>query len=239
MNRDTTRLRPTREVAGREVTGPGRAGLRVGFQTKADAAHGELRRRILDGTVKPGSPLNQDRLAVEFGVSTTPLREAIRRLESEGMLRFSAHREVIVSPVQLEGLVDIYEVREVMDALAVKLAASRHTEREATLIKAACASLRRSTKEPLALNRAFHRALYSASHNSTLIDDLDSLWDRSDRHRRLLRTIAMDREVVDEHLAIARAVLEREGDRAASLMARHVQGARTSIQTRAEHGARE
>ncbi|MDP9225798.1 MAG: GntR family transcriptional regulator [Actinomycetota bacterium] len=210
---------------------------RVKFQTKAEATYGELRRRILDGSISPGSSLNQDRLALDLGVSTTPLREAIRRLESEGLLSFSAHREVVVSSVQMEGLIDLYEVREAVDALAVKLAAARHTLQEAELIRQACKSLRKSAAmDPLALNRVFHRVIYSSCHNRALIEELENLWDRSDRHRRLLLTVALDREVVHEHLAIAEAVLERDGTRAASLMARHVRDARKAIQQRVSSG---
>jgi DNA-binding GntR family transcriptional regulator len=215
-----------------EARDPG-AGASVTFRTKADAAYGELRRRILDGTISPGSSLNQDRLAVEFGVSTTPLREAVRRLESEGLLSFSAHKEVTVSSVQMEGLLDIYEVREAMDALAARLAAIRHTAEEADLINQACRSLRSSPSiDPLALNRRFHRVIYKSCHNRALVEELETLWDRSDRHRRLLRTVALDRDVVHEHLAIARAVLARDANRAALLMARHVRDARKSIQKR-------
>jgi DNA-binding GntR family transcriptional regulator len=207
-----------------------RAGV-VQYFTKAEAAYTELRRRILDGSVSPESTLKQEQLASEFGISTTPLREALRRLESEGLVKLAAHKEVIVSPVDNTELIDLYEVREQLDALAARLAAERHDSDEATRIAAARDALLGSpSAAPLRLNRFFHRSIYIACHNVVLIDALESLWDRSDRHRRILHPVALDREVVDEHMALADAVLEGDGERASALMARHVRDTLEAIQ---------
>lgn len=204
------------------------------FQTKADAAHAELKRRILDGTVPPASTLNQEQLALEFGVSTTPLREAIRRLASEGLVKYAAHKEVVVISIQSEDLVHIYEVREQLDSLAARFAAERHTPDEARRIREARGALiARRSGDPLALNRQFHRAIYTASHNPVLVEILEGLWDRADRHRRLLHTVALEPEVVDEHLALADAVLAHDGDLAAALMSQHVRRSMEAIRDRA------
>jgi DNA-binding GntR family transcriptional regulator len=205
-------------------------GAAMTFQTKSEAVYNELKRRILDGTIPPGMSLNQDRLAAEFGVSTTPLREAMRRLESEGLVVSAAHKDVVVSAVRPDDLAAIYEVRRELDALAVGLAASRHDAAEAATIRAACDVLSGSTVDALDANRRFHRAIYAACHNPVLTEELDRLWDRSDRHRRLLRDIADDHDVLSEHLAIAEAVLARRDKQAAKLMRRHVGDALRLIQ---------
>jgi DNA-binding GntR family transcriptional regulator len=204
------------------------------FQTKADAAHAELRRRILDGSLPPGSTLNQEQLAAELGVSTTPLREAIRRLGSEGLVTYRAHKDVVVIPVGEADLADIYEIRERLDALAAQFAAERHTAVEGDRIRAARDALASSPEnEPLELNRRFHRAIYMASHNHLLVEILEGLWDRSDRHRRLLRSVALGPVVVDEHFALADAILEGRGEMAGTLMAQHVRWSFEAIREQA------
>lgn len=195
-------------------------------QTKADAVHAELKRRILDGTVPPASSLNQEQLALELGISTTPLREAIRRLASEGLVKYTAHRDVVVISIQEEDRVQIYEVKESLDSLAARLAAERHTPDEARRITdARDALLSHPSGDPLDLNRRFHRAIYTASHNPMLVEILEGLWDRADRHRRLLHAVARTPGVIDEHLALADAVLAHDRDLAAALMSRHVRQA--------------
>jgi DNA-binding GntR family transcriptional regulator len=204
------------------------------FQTKADAAHAELKRRILDGSLPPASALNQEQVALEFGVSTTPLREAIRRLASEGLVEYTAHKEVVVISIQDEDLVNIYEVREQLDALAARFAAERHVPAEARAIRVArTALIARRPGDPLVLNRRFHRSIYSASHNPLLVQILEGLWDRGDRHRRLLHTMALTPDVVADHLVLADAVLERNGELAATVMARHVHKSMQAIRDRA------
>src|SRR4051812_45764588 len=100
------------------------------YVSKADAVYAEVRRRILDGELAAGSSVNQEQFAAQLGVSTTPLREALRRLESEGFVRTVAHRDVVVAPLDRNELVALYEVREELDPLAASLAAKRHTEAE-------------------------------------------------------------------------------------------------------------
>src|SRR5438094_10422755 len=100
------------------------------FTTKAEAVYGELRRRILSGVLEPSAPLNQEALAPELGVSVTPVREAVRRLEAEGLVQFQAHKTVVVAPLSREELREIYEVRLQLDPYAASLATARATEDE-------------------------------------------------------------------------------------------------------------
>jgi DNA-binding GntR family transcriptional regulator len=199
--------------------------------SKADAVYSEVRRRILEGEFAPGAALNQEQVAAALGVSTTPLREALRRLESEGFVRTVAHREVIVSPLEIDELVALYEVREDLDALAVALAAERHTPDERERILAGAKSLHEDgTGDALSRNRAFHAAIYRSCHNLVLIDLLDALWDRADRYRRLVKFVANDVQVIAEHEALVQAVLDRRPDEAARLMREHLRSAQELIE---------
>jgi DNA-binding GntR family transcriptional regulator len=200
-------------------------------QSKSGAVYVELRRRILEGDLPPGSPLNQEQLAADLGVSTTPLREALRRLDSEGLVTLSAHREASVAPLAPDGLLSIYEVREDLDALAAAHAAERHTDADAAAIRKAVDRLGTgSQRNQLALNREFHAAIYRACGNPVLIEILDSLWDQSDRYRRAVGFMATDKTIVEEHRAIAEAVLARRARQSADLMRRHISRTRATFE---------
>jgi DNA-binding GntR family transcriptional regulator len=199
--------------------------------SKADAVYVEVRRRILEGEFAPGVALNQEHVAAALGVSTTPLREALRRLESEDLVRTIAHRELIVAPLEIEEFLALYEVREDLDALAVALAAERYTsEDRARILESASALHQSGSADALAGNRAFHAAIYHSCQNPVLIDLLDGLWDRSDRYRRLLKSIAQDAQIVAEHEALIEAVLERKPQEAAQLMRDHLRASRELIE---------
>lgn len=203
----------------------------VAYQSKADAVYTEVRRRILEGEIPAGSALNQEQLAAALGVSTTPLREALRRLGAEGFVRAASHREMLVAPLEVAELIAIYEVRENLDPLAAALAAERHTTAERERIVAAAEALRaEGGDEPLGLNRQFHTAIYRSCHNDVLINLLDGLWDRADRYRRLVNYVARDAQVVAEHDALLAAVLERRRDDAARLMYEHLRSSRQLIE---------
>lgn len=95
--------------------------------TKAEAVYRETRWRVLTGALPPGTPVNQAELAAEFRMSPTPIREALRRLESEGLVVFIAHTMVTVSPLDLKELDDLYVIRVALDPLAGRLAALNRT----------------------------------------------------------------------------------------------------------------
>ncbi len=203
----------------------------AGIFTKNDYAYAELRTRILTGQLEAGSVIPQARLAEELGVSTTPLREAIRRLTSEGMIHLEAHRDARVTDVSAAEARHLYEVRESVDPLATALAAQRRTDADVTVISQALERLtpiRDATNlDALMAHREFHRAVYRASGNPILIDILEKLWDKADRYRLIgLRAggdTADDSErVAAEHRAIRDAVAAGDAEAAAEAMRTHI-----------------
>jgi DNA-binding GntR family transcriptional regulator len=207
----------------------GYAGSAIPYRSKTDAAYVELRGRILDGRLAPSLPLNQEQLAAELGISTTPLREALRRLESEGFVLMPAHRDVIVKPLDLTELQVLYDVRGELDAFAAALAAANYDNEDAERMKATCADLRAGSDDPILLNRSFHRAVYVASHNNVLIEILDTLWDRSDRYRRFTVGFASDPVVIEEHETLLQTILRRDAEGARMLMHSHIGHATSMI----------
>ncbi|MFG1707770.1 GntR family transcriptional regulator [Nonomuraea sp. M3C6] len=200
------------------------------YSTKADYAYLRVKELILAGALPPGSVIPQGRLARDIGISTTPLREALRRLKSEGLVELDAHRDARVAPLAAEEARDLLEMRRSLDPLAVALAAERRTRADIAAIRAAAQGLRplpgNPAYEQLVSHRRFHAALYGASHNDLLVQTLDGLWDKSDRYRRLALEVergqaARDRTAA-EHGDLVECVVAGDAEGAAAVMRGHV-----------------
>lgn len=208
-------------------------GSPIRFATKAEAVYQEIRSQILRGVLPPASPLNQDALAPELGVSVTPVREAVRRLESEGLVQFQAHKSVIVSPLSLDELSEIYDVRLQLDPHAAAVATTKASEEAlARIEEMARTEVSSDPLEQATINRAFHRSIYVESGNVLLIEILDRLWERTDRYRTMLVSTEVDvKTVVREHLEIVVAMRSRRSREVAKLIRAHVMKARASIES--------
>src|SRR3954468_456940 len=226
--------RRRRSGGGRMTIGSGETvGGRIRFTTRAEVVYEEIRRRIMRGILPPASPLNQDALALELGVSVTPVREAVRRLEAEGLLRVHAHRSVLVSPLSLSELSEIYDVRLQLDPHAAAVATTKASEEAlARIEQMARTEVSSDPLEQATINRAFHRAIYAESDNGLMIGILDRLWERTDRYRIMLVSSEIDvKVVVQEHLEIVAAMQSRQSRQVAKLIRAHVMKARASIES--------
>jgi DNA-binding GntR family transcriptional regulator len=201
------------------------------FRSKSEMAYDVVRRRILAGDYPPGSVIGQARIAGEMGLSTTPLREALKRLATEGLVVLGTHRDARVTTLSVEEAQNLFEVRAQVDPLACRLAAERRTDDDVARIGAALTVLHPLTgaasEEALAAHRAFHRAIYMAAANPTLTGILDGIWDKSDLYRqRALRTWTPaedDRERVHrQHSSLRDAIVAGDADRAAELSQAHI-----------------
>jgi DNA-binding GntR family transcriptional regulator len=210
-----------------------------GFATKSELAYTHVRRLILSGELEPGAVLPQVSLAQTIGISTTPLREALRRLKQEGLVELDAHRDARVRPLDATEARDLLELRRNLDPLAASLAAQRRTEADVDDVRAALDGLEALSTSPslaqLESHHRFHAAIHRASHNALLIDVLDGLWVKTDRYRRHgLETGRSDAERnarATEHRLLFEAVRDGDADAAAELMHRHVEtslGARSA-----------
>jgi DNA-binding GntR family transcriptional regulator len=217
---------------------PAIGGLYATPLTKTELAYQHIRREIIEGVLSPDTVLDQEALAERLGLSTTPVREALRLLESEHLVTSRRHRNTIVTGLDPNMLEETYAVRLSLDPLAVRLAATKATESDRELI----ARLARHQAddagrvENLNHNRALHRAIYAASRNTTLTQILDTLWDRSDRYRMVTLGNENHAQIADhEHHEIAAAVLAGEGEKAAALMYDHVAASLQRIRAAASH----
>lgn len=200
------------------------------FATKSDLAYTRVRALILSGELAPGTVLPQATLARTIGMSTTPLREALRRLKQQGLVELDAHRDARVAPLDAAEARDLVELRQSLDPLAASLAAERRTDTELAEVRAALDGLESLSSHPsLALlehHRWFHAAIYRAAHNALLTEALDGLWDKSDRYR--VHALEDERVEADrarsaeEHRLLYEAVRDHAGAAAADVMRRHV-----------------
>jgi len=210
-----------------------------GATTKADGAYLEMRNQILLGTLEPGSRVDYVQLSAALGVSITPLREALRRLEADHLVIRNAHRDVVIAPLTPQEAAELVTVRRELDLLATRLAAAQFTLEELTKARALVASqdeneaLRylRAAGLPVAVggvhnvNRAFHRMIYCGSHNQVLIQYRDAISTRTERYVILARQLStVPAEVYRSlHERLLAALEARDAGAATDLMRAHYQ----------------
>lgn len=193
-------------------------------QSKSTWAYGAVRAMILSGELKPDTGIDQQAFAMRLGISTTPLREALRRLEAEGYVVSEDHKEMRVAMLSFEHVENVYAIRLELDPYAVRLACQNMTSAQIRTVHSLLPPETGLTAiESLALNREFHRAMYSASGNDVLTRVLDGLWDQCDRYR--IAVIEDHKEAEQsrrEHAQMCDLLMERDADGLAALMRAHL-----------------
>jgi DNA-binding GntR family transcriptional regulator len=194
------------------------------FRSKSEWAYRTVRAMILSGELEPGTSIDQQALAARLGISTTPLREGLRRLEAEYYVISQDHREMLVAPMTLEDVEGIYEVRLELDPLAARLACKNMTtEQVRALANQLPPETDRANGDYPAESREFHRAIYAASGNTALIRVMESLYDQFERYRAQLKDDPdMVRQARREHVQMCDLLIERDADGLAKLMRAHV-----------------
>jgi DNA-binding GntR family transcriptional regulator len=192
-----------------------------------------IRGLILDGSLKPGERLVEDRLSAELGVSRVPVREALRSLSAEGLVRLEPRRGATVVKVTPEIVAELVEVRALLEGFNARLAARRHdpaivAQLQVTLERGNEASKDGSAESLSRLNAEFHERLGDASRNSVLLDVMRGLRERTSL-AFVLNSRARAREDWKEHARILEAVITGDEELAALLATRHVQNAATAF----------
>jgi DNA-binding GntR family transcriptional regulator len=172
----------------------------------------QLRQLIMSGALAPGSRIDQADLAQRFGVSVVPVREALARLQSSGLVRIVPHRGVFVESLSAAELVDIYNVRELLEEHAARLAAANLTDKDVDLLQSITDRM-----EVAAEARdydTFLALIYRAARRPYMLQIIGQLWDRSTRYRLLqLHTIPdRTRTAMFETQAIIDACRRRDQD---------------------------
>ncbi|BBU55617.1 GntR family transcriptional regulator [Mameliella alba] len=180
---------------------------------------------IDSGIYKPGDRLVESELAERFGVSRTPIREALQRLETQSLLARDG-RSLIVASLDHNQMAELYAVRSELEGLAARLAARHATEEEVRVLRDMIEEDRALLNDPAAMaraNRRFHRMIHLASHNRYLVQQLDLVY----RSMALMATTSLAAKgrgeiALGEHQAIVEAVSKRDEDAAYRALRDHI-----------------
>jgi len=211
--------------------------------TLNERVYQRLRSSLAGGKLMPSSRLDEETLGRELGVSRTPIREAIGKLTKEGFVEYRPYQGNFVRSFSAAQVDDLYTVRQALESLAVRLAVPRLSDADirrliAILQEAETALERGDISAYGAADRQFHRAIAEYSGNETLIESLDRL----SVQVQIIGTVANhDPGVVartaSERPRIVAALAARDAERAAALMAEHINGVREAVVGQLEQAA--
>jgi DNA-binding GntR family transcriptional regulator len=193
-----------------------------------ERVHRHLREEILANRLPPGTVLGEVALAESLGVSRGPVREALGRLAAEGLVTVRPRRGAVVSALGAKEFLEAYQVREALEALAIRLAVPRLTEEQLDELQGLVdEQARRAVGDDVGAffqaNSAFHQLIVEASGNATLVEMYRQLLGHMGRYR--MRSLALRgtlKRSVGEHRAILRAVRSGNAERAAHLISEHI-----------------
>jgi DNA-binding GntR family transcriptional regulator len=203
-------------------------------QTVSEQIADILREAIADGSLKAGTALRQDELAARFGFSRMPIRDALRKLEVEGVVSIHPTRGAFVAELDPKEIREIYAVRELLEVEALRLSCAKLSDAK---LSEAASLLDQIDVEPDVgrwgtLNRVFHLALYSACGNARLLDLIEAQHNAGDRYVRIVLSNAGYRtRSQSEHRKLLAACRKRDVERAVTWLTRHLRdGSETLVQ---------
>lgn len=213
--------------------------MSVAFKTKNVAVYEVLRKDIVDGKLKPGQKIIMSDLAKRFGLSEIPVREAIRRLESDGFVEFTPHVGAVVSKMDESEFVETYLIRIELEALATRLAAPHVTSEDIDYLEKKNhemeIAIQQNHPEKLgALNRDFHLRLYRAAPYPFLYKLISDLWEKVERTRsvfayvpeRAAASVAEHSQIIEalrtKDLAAAEALIKEQKSRTMAALQKYI-----------------
>lgn len=205
------------------------------FLPLRDVVFNTLRKAILTGELKPGERLMEIHLANRLGVSRTPIREAIRKLELEGLVIMIPRRGAEVAQITEKSLKDVLEVRRALDALCVELACDRINAEETDQLREACEEFERVTETEDATSIAkadveFHDIIVHATGNQRLIQLINNLSEQMYRYRfEYIKDEERHDNLIKEHRMIYESIVKRDKKSAAEAAKIHIDNQEKSI----------
>jgi DNA-binding GntR family transcriptional regulator len=207
----------------------------------ADLVYNRLLDGILSGTLCCGTHLNVADIGRELQVSPSPVREALLRLATEGLVANNTNRRATVISFSEHEVVEIFQVRELLETGAARLAAKRVRDTDVQAMRAAadaCVALASDPdrkKEMLDLDNRFHVLVAEASGNRSLVEEIV----RVSRRVRIMQLLRLDHATMrtgyEEHLAVVTALEKRDGDAAAAAMTAHIRAALAHLRAGLAH----
>ena len=205
---------------------------RVTRATLASQLEDAIRLEIIEGVLAPGQRLRANELTRRYGVSATPLREALQRLAAENLVEIDPRLGAAVAEISRTDLRDIYRLRDLLEGLALERSIQRADVAWEARVRSAWERFRTqasieqsgSTRDALAwseAHRAFHEALFDACDSAWLRRFVGTLYDHSERYR-MLSVRSHRRDTLEEHGAIFRTAMERNAPEAVTWLRRHL-----------------
>ena len=194
-----------------------------------------IRQAIIDGTFSPGERLMEIQLADEMGVSRTPVREAIRKLELEGFVVMIPRRGTYVADISIRDITEIYEIRTCLDVLSAGLAAERITDEELEALNRLLVEIgqyiaENNMEKIVEADTAFHDILYQASRNERLRSIINNLREQlTGIHGRSMSYPGRLVETMDEHRALVDSIAARDVERAQNAARVHIENAEHTL----------
>jgi len=192
-----------------------------------DVVEAELRDRILQGDIEPGGRINVRQLERHFGVSHIPIREAIRRLEAEGLVVNVPRRGAVAAGVSLAELDDVYDLRRIIEPAVVRRAVARMTESDELAVLETFAALEAaeaqapSSADFTQAHWDFHWSVLRPGSTGQIEQVLQKLWRVADRYVQLTRGVVID-VAHEQHHQLLEACLARRADEAEAILERHL-----------------
>jgi DNA-binding GntR family transcriptional regulator len=195
--------------------------------TAQEAVLAEMRRLLVTGELAPGTPVRQETVAERLGVSRVPVREALKVLEGEGHVVYLPRRGYVVAELSVEDLTEVYRLRELLEAEAIRVAVPRLDDDTLTALEAAAravdsAGRRGDLAAMTASNREFHFLLFDAASMPRLSRTLRQLWDATDVYRSVYFAGSGNRtRVRHDHAELVEALRDRDVRRAVAVQKAH------------------
>lgn len=205
------------------------------FLPLRDVVFNTLRQAILTGELKPGERLMEIHLANRLGVSRTPIREAIRKLELEGLVTMIPRKGAEVAQITEKSMNDVLEVRRAMDALCVELACDRITTEELERLKEACdhfelAVKSKDVKKIAQADVALHDIIVQATGNQRLVQLVNNLSEQMYRYRfEYIKDISQHEKLVEEHRIIYESIVRKDKETACKAAKLHIDNQKNTI----------
>ena len=191
--------------------------MEVQFKTKTEIVHAKLHRDIIAGKLRPGQRIIISELAKEFGFSEIPIREAIRSLETAGLVRFTPHVGAVISEFNEREFLEIYLIRIELEALATRLAVAHITEADLDFlgknIEKTEKAIQQNKHDKIGpLNKEFHLRIYQAAPYPYLLNLIKSLWEKFELYQSVFAYVP-DRIIpsCQEHKKIIEALRAKNG----------------------------
>jgi DNA-binding GntR family transcriptional regulator len=196
----------------------------LGGITKSEKVYEYLKNEILMAAYKPGDRIVIREVSKQLGVSDIPVREAIKKMASEGLLEVKSHSGARVATINIENLEEIFLIRTELETLATLLAAKSATSEEIAKLDKCVRKMDESYEKHdvvqyTTYNRKFHQMLYRASHAPLLVDMIENMYARSERSRTIF-LLEPERMKIsnEEHREITEALRNRDEEKAAKVM---------------------